>query len=150
MKAGLELDTPGKTKAGDEVTLRQLWMKRWEETGVMPQALRDEPEVPAAAEHVWNLYWALAGQRASNGLGSNPIDAGMIAEHCRLMRLEIQPWEAEAILLMEQRAYLPHQAERAKDPDKKLMIPAEPQNVAAAFRSMIGPKKRTKGGKKNV
>lgn len=98
--------------------------------------LRDEePDIPAAGEHVWNLFWDLNRQRAVSSVGMQPINAQLIESHCRLMRFPIQPWEFSAILDMDSFAYWKHQNDKA-NPEKPVMKPATPENVRDVFKRL--------------
>ena len=113
----------------------------WEKTGIQPTLLASEPEVPAAGEQAWELFWRLQSQRSA-GMGPNPIDARMIRDHCALMRIEITPWEASAILEMEARAYWVFRGDKSEQKDAPPMLPATSENIRDVFKNL-------KGGKKN-
>ncbi|MBP2495381.1 hypothetical protein ABID82_002286 [Methylobacterium sp. PvP062] len=52
---------------------------------------------PAALEHVWNWFCAVAATRGNNGFGLLPISYGEIAAWAALSRAEPTPWEISLI-----------------------------------------------------
>lgn len=60
--------------------------------------MMDEPEVPAAGEHLWAIFTELSGSR-SYGFGENPLAYSDIQAYCSLTQIELRPYEV--ILLKE-------------------------------------------------
>lgn len=78
--------------------------------------LEDEPEIPAAVEHIWGWFLQLSATRGG-GFGPAPLAYSEIEAWTRMTGDDPTPWELERIMELD-RIYLNHMAERAKDKDK--------------------------------
>lgn len=106
--------------------LRDHLIGRWKKTGEQPALLRDAPEIPDHAAHVWQWFWSLNRRRSGSGFGGNPIGyyelRAMAALSCLYMRI----WEVTAIMHMDD-AYMAVMT----DADKYSLDETEQQAMAA-------------------
>lgn len=68
--------------------------------GSCPQELLDEPEVPAAGEHLLELFLKLNGRRQS-GMDANPLLCSEIESYCGLIGFELRSFEVDMLLAMD-------------------------------------------------
>lgn len=73
-----------------------------QQTGVMPAEL-DEPELPGCVAHLWHLFLELDSQRGG-GFGPAPIGYPQLAAWQRVSGVSLTPWEAGALLAMDNAA----------------------------------------------
>lgn len=66
------------------------------QTGKQPRQLAEEPELWAAAEHIWEWFLELHAARPT-ALGPQPISYGEIAAWATVNRLSPQLWELDAL-----------------------------------------------------
>ena len=57
----------------------------------------DGPDLPTALRYLWNHFIQLHNGRGGNGFGPNPIAWSEIRAYCDVMRVQLDPWEVEAI-----------------------------------------------------
>lgn len=73
----------------------------------------DEPEVPAAGEFLWDIFWQLSRARGSS------IDGASCLAHCELAAWRtltattLHPWEVQALTIMDS-AYINASAAKRK------------------------------------
>jgi hypothetical protein len=60
----------------------------------------DEPEVPAAGEHLLELFLKLNGRRQS-GMDANPLMCKEIEAYCGLIGFELRGIEVDLLLAMD-------------------------------------------------
>lgn len=99
----------------DGATLKQHLESAYRQTGVMPEELADEPDLPYLAAHVWYYFLELHRTRSSNGFGENPLSYAEIECWCRLTGIVLEQWELQALVGIDG-AYL---QERAKEAERK-------------------------------
>lgn len=63
------------------------------------------PPMPAALRYLWNHFVQLDRGRTGNGFGPNPVTWGEIKAYCEVMRVQLDPWEVEALKAVDD-AYL--------------------------------------------
>ena len=68
--------------------------------GICPQELLDEPEVPAAGEHLWELFLKLNSTRQS-GMDANPLLCSEIKAYCGLIGFELRSYEVDILHAMD-------------------------------------------------
>ena len=83
----------------DGSCLREHLLVAEEATG---EHLFDDPEVPPAGEHLWSLFWELHAGRGSNGWTVETLRPADIEAWARLTGICLDPWEARALLRMDQ------------------------------------------------
>lgn len=66
-------------------------------TGIMPDRLANEIELPRSVAHVWGYFCNLHSERASNGIGLSRITSTAIKDWCFVTRTKLEPWEVKAI-----------------------------------------------------
>lgn len=86
---------------GDGVSLREKAGRLLQTTGRTPDTLRDLPELPEHAAHVWRWFHDLHHSRTSNGFGPNPIPYAEIDAWARLTGTHPKPWEVNALKRMD-------------------------------------------------
>ena len=64
-------------------------------------ALENGPECPEEGAHLWEWFAELNKRRVSTGFGIAPISFGEIESWQRLRRLELDPWELEGLLELD-------------------------------------------------
>lgn len=89
-------------KQKDGATLRQHLMMAYHSSGVMPGELRDAPELPQNARHVWMWFMELNRARPSSGFGASAISFMEIESWARLTHTLIEPWEIRALCLLDE------------------------------------------------
>jgi len=57
----------------------------------------EEPEIPAAGEHLWRWFWELDSGRGGSGFGPNPIGWTEMKAWAELNGESLTPWEAQAL-----------------------------------------------------
>lgn len=57
--------------------------------------------VPAAGQRVWRIFWRIDVRRTGNGFAATPISHSDIDAWCRRNRIDLRPWEYEALDEME-------------------------------------------------
>lgn len=85
-------------------------------TGQLPKELEASP-CPHELSYIWSWFLELSGARSSNGFAANPIQYSEIDAWARLKKINITPFEVEAIVKIDG-VFLSHMAEKAKK-DKK-------------------------------
>ena len=70
-------------------------------TGIMPDDLANEKEIPESALHVWLYFIELHEERTSNGFGPNPLTSTSIKDWCWLNRVKLETWEVKAIKALD-------------------------------------------------
>jgi hypothetical protein len=81
--------------------LRTHLMAAYRQTGIMPDQLRDAPELPELGAHVWKWYCELDQCRKSG----EPITNRDILDWQQLYGQKLEPWELRAIKTID-RVYL--------------------------------------------
>jgi hypothetical protein len=61
----------------------------------------EHPELPTALRYLWNHFILLHKARGSNGFGPNPLAWSEIRAYCELMQARLDPWEIEAIKVVD-------------------------------------------------
>ena len=56
-----------------------------------------EPIFPHIASRAFNVFWELHAERGSNGFAPDRISYHSIDCYCRLMKVELEPWEIQSI-----------------------------------------------------
>lgn len=69
----------------------------YEASGIMPEQLAKEVELPLLTTHVWGYFVELHNERSSNGMGPNKITSTAIKDWCELNRTKLEFWEVRAI-----------------------------------------------------
>src|SRR4051812_47463460 len=87
----------------DGSTVREHLLAAERATGVTPQALLDVPECPEDCEILWQVFRELHSCRGNNGFGPTRITYMDLDAFQRVSRLELHPWELEAIRRADQR-----------------------------------------------
>lgn len=64
----------------------------------------DAPEIPECVEFLLSIYIELAACRGGSGFGVNPITHLDILAWSHLNRIELTPWEVDALLAMDRAA----------------------------------------------
>lgn len=64
------------------------------------ERLIEDPEIPAAGEHLWNWFWELHSGRGG-GFGPSPLSYQELAAWARLTGSEPGPWEVRALRKMD-------------------------------------------------
>lgn len=59
------------------------------------------PELPAALRYLWNHFAMLHRARGGSGFGPNPLSWSEIYAYCQVTRCRFNPWEIEAIRLLD-------------------------------------------------
>lgn len=77
-------------------TRLQILLDIQRQTGVTAPELKDLPEVPSEAAHVWRWFCALGGARGS-GMAINPIAWSDMTAFFALAGVKPAGWEVEAI-----------------------------------------------------
>lgn len=57
--------------------------------------------MPEVFSLLWMDFRALDSARSSNGYGANPISFSEIQAYCKMMEIELQPWEIEIIKVFD-------------------------------------------------
>lgn len=89
-------------KRKDGASERDHLLMEYNATGVMPEALVNEIELPELAAHVWGYFIELHTERSNNGFGPNRINSTGIADWCKLNGISLLPWEIKAIKRIDQ------------------------------------------------
>lgn len=87
------------------MTLRQHLTKVWDDTGIRPPELYDEPECPSAVQHLIPWFWDLHSGRGSTGFGPAPISYAEIKAWMDLKGEQLMPIEVSALKILD-REYL--------------------------------------------
>src|SRR5690606_7242751 len=72
------------------------------------------PPLPDGLGYLWRMFRRLSARRGGNGFGVNPIRHSDIEAFCRLTRMQLDPWEVEAIEDLDG-LFLAEQARAAKE-----------------------------------
>lgn len=81
-------------------TVRAALTRVHQQTGELPDELRDEPRLPRAVQHVYLWFVELAAARRS-GFGPDPIAFAEIQAWATLTLRQPRPWEVRAIRAMD-------------------------------------------------
>lgn len=87
-----------------------------------------KPSVPIAARHVWEYFQQLDRVRQSTGYGFNPISHQEIEAWAKLYRINLHPWEVDAIASMDTAKLNLLHEDLDKDSEKD---PAKPKDVVS-------------------
>jgi hypothetical protein len=79
---------------------------------VKPKKQPPPPRLPPGTEDIWDAWYALHRARGGTGWGELPISFEAIAAWQGLMDIRLQPWEIEAVRLLDD-AYLEASSEQA-------------------------------------
>jgi hypothetical protein len=77
----------------DGTTRRQHLMQAARQSGRIPEELK-EPARDPATDWVWSVYWQVRG--------GERLTYGELESYCRLTATELDPWEVEAIMAMDE------------------------------------------------
>jgi hypothetical protein len=72
----------------------------YQQTGIMPEELQDQAELPALCRHVWEWFAELSRTRQA-GFGASPISYAEIAAWARLTGVKPAAWEVKAIRALD-------------------------------------------------
>ncbi|MPZ41601.1 MAG: hypothetical protein GEU95_26860 [Rhizobiales bacterium] len=67
------------------------------------EALPDAPPYPAELDYLWGWFVEIVAGLSSNGMGAAVITWETLRAWCELMRLQIRPWEARALIKLSDR-----------------------------------------------
>lgn len=95
----------------DGATMKQHLAQVESATG---KARIEEPEIPAAGEHLWQWFWEIGSGRGPGGFGPEALSYQEIDAWTRLTGWNLTSWEVSAIKMMDQ-AYLRGVSEVAKE-----------------------------------
>lgn len=84
-------------KQPDGATLRQHLEMAYQASGIKPEQLEREIELPVRTEHIWGYFVDLHNERTSNGMGPNKITSTAIKDWCIVTRTRLEYWEVMAI-----------------------------------------------------
>lgn len=73
----------------------------YQASGIMPEQLANEIDLPEMTEHVWGYFLDLHSERTSNGMGPNKITSSQIKDWSDLNRIRLDPWEVRAIKVLD-------------------------------------------------
>ena len=65
------------------------------------ESLFEEPEVPAAGEHLWFWFWDLDAGRGYGMGGAEPLTYTELQAWAGMLRTRPEPWEIEALRRMD-------------------------------------------------
>jgi len=85
----------------DGATLRQHLQMAYTASGIMPDELANEIEMPELTAYLWRYFFELNSERSSNGMGPNRLTSTGIKDWCYLTRTSLDPWEVRAIKLLD-------------------------------------------------
>ncbi len=74
-------------------------------SGMLPDLLRDEPDLNPLVAHVWTWFLELQSSRASYGYGPMPITWADIFHWQQITKTQPAAWELRALRMMDS-AYL--------------------------------------------
>lgn len=100
-KSFFELDIKGE----DGSTKREHLGVIANATKKVPVELRDQPELPESAEHVWNWFLELNSGRTASMAGLNTISYSEIKAWAELLKMDLAVWEVNALKALD-RAFL--------------------------------------------
>lgn len=84
-------------KRKDGASERDHLLMEYNATGIMPEALANEVQLPESIAHVWGYFEELHLDRTNNGFGPNRITSTNIKDWCELNRIRLERWEIQAI-----------------------------------------------------
>ncbi len=85
-------------REGDGATLRTHLQRLAQNTGRVDPRL--QAQVPAAAQHLWEVFVAFAAQRRS-GMGMHPLTFADIQGWCGLYGVRLSPWELDTLFELD-------------------------------------------------
>lgn len=85
---------------GKDGTVRDVLAEQERKTGQRDARL-DGAVIPRCCTDLWAFYGALAGTRPQAFSGVAPLSAADIEAGARLFGVELSPWEAETLLLLD-------------------------------------------------
>ena len=65
------------------------------------EPLIEEPDVPAAGEYLWGLFWDMSLGRGNGGWGPEPLSWADMAAYAGLNGITFNPWESKALRRMD-------------------------------------------------
>lgn len=73
----------------------------YEATGIMPEELANELDLPERTAYLWLIFGELHSERTGNGMGVNPITSTEMLNWCLLNRTRLESWERRAIKTLD-------------------------------------------------
>lgn len=70
-------------------------------TGKLPPEYQDQKELPIYLSDIWGYFLQLDNKRTSNGFGVNPITYSDLNAFCMLKRIELEDYETDLIMRLD-------------------------------------------------
>lgn len=100
-RADPEDTSPGKVSRGTAIADAYKHSVRGSFANRVQSRLLSPPLVPPVYRRVWSLWLLVSHLRSRNDAGFGPISIGDVATYCDVTGTPMQPWEWEALLMID-------------------------------------------------